>query len=95
MAVVYRMHPLTYWVGRLLVRLDHVALPNLVAGRRVVPELIQGECRPETIAGVISGYLDDPGGTGRLRRELGGLRRRLGEPGVFDRAAEAVLAELG
>lgn len=93
-AVVYRMHPITYWVGRLLVRLDHVALPNLVAGRRVVPELIQGECRPEAIAGVISGYLDDPAGTERLRRDLGELRRRLGEPGVFERAAEAVLAEL-
>ncbi len=93
-AVVYRMHPVTYLVGRLLVRLDHVALPNLVAGRTVVPELIQGECRPEAIAGVISGYLDDPAGAEALREELSEVRRRLGKPGIFDRAAETVLAEV-
>ena len=41
MVVVYYAHPITYLVGRLMVRIDHVAMPNLIAGRRLVPELIQ------------------------------------------------------
>ncbi len=69
-------------------------MPNLVAGRRVVPELVQRECTPEAIAAALLRYLDDPVLAERVRGELEQVRRRLGEPGVFDRAAEAVLAEL-
>ena len=92
--VVYRMNPLSYLIGRALVRLDDVALPNLVAGRRVVPELIQGECNGPAIERELAAFLDDPDRAARVRRELGEVRRRLGQPGVFERAAEAVLAEL-
>jgi lipid-A-disaccharide synthase len=92
--VVYRMSPLSYLVGRTLVRLDDVALPNLVAGRRVVPELIQGECTAPAIERALAAYLDDPDHARRVRADLAEVRRSLGGPGVFDRAAEAVLAEL-
>ena len=69
-------------------------LPNLVAGRRIVPELIQSECRPEAIARALLGILDDPAESQRFRKALGEVRQRLGGPGVFERAADAVLAEL-
>ncbi len=92
--VVYRVNPISYGIGRMLVRLDDVALPNLVAGRRVVPELIQGECTGERIAATLSDYLDDPEKTARVRKELGQIQGKLGGPGVFDRAADALIAEL-
>ncbi len=94
MVVVYRLNRLSYLIGRALVRVDDVALPNLVAGRRVVPELIQSECTPERIAAELWAYLDDGERTARVRSELLQLRERLGGGGVYDRAADAVLAEL-
>ena len=94
MVVVYRLNRLSYLIGRSLVRVDDVALPNLVAGRRVVPELIQAACTPQRIASELESYLDDPERAARVRAELMQLRERLGGPGVFDRAADAVLAEL-
>lgn len=90
--VVYRMHPLSYALARLLVRVDHVALPNLVAGRRLVPELVQGAFTPEALAAAIGRYLRDPAEAGRLRRSLLALRGRLEGEGAYERAAEAVLA---
>ncbi len=92
--VVYRMNLLTYLLGRWLVRVDHIALPNLVAGSRVVPELIQGECTPSRIAREIGRVLDDPSRAGEVRAALGEVRGRLGPPGAYGRAAEAVLREL-
>jgi lipid-A-disaccharide synthase len=94
MIVVYHMNSLSYAIGRLLVRLQDVALPNLVAGRRVIPELIQGDCRPEAIAAALGRFLDDPSQARRMRAAQDEVRRRLGGPGIFERAADAVLEEL-
>jgi lipid-A-disaccharide synthase len=95
LVVVYRMNPLTYLLGRALVRLDAIALPNLVAGRRLVPELIQGDCNPGRIAAELADFLERPDRAARTREALLELRSSLGGPGAFDRAAEAVLDELG
>lgn len=94
MVVVYRMNPLSQIVARTLVRLPHFALPNLVLGRRAVPELFQGECNGERIASELLRYLEQPEEARRVRSTLTGIRGSLGGPGVFERAAEAVLAEL-
>jgi len=95
MVVVYRVRWPSYLLARALVRVEHAALPNLVAGRRIVPELIQHELRPETVAGHLLGYLESPDRTLAVRKDLADVLRRLGEPGAFDRAADAVLAEIG
>lgn len=92
--VYYRMNPATHWIGSRLVRLENVALPNLVAGRRVVPELIQDDCTPGALAAAVERYLDDERLARETRQTLSGLRARLGGPGVYDRAAAAVLGEL-
>ena len=94
MVVVYRVSPLSYAVGRALIRVENIALPNLVAGRRVVPELIQGQCNAGGIAEALARYLDEPAEADRVRRELGAIRQKLGGPAVFDRAAEALLEEV-
>jgi lipid-A-disaccharide synthase len=91
--VVYRLHPLTYVLARLLVRVDHVALPNLVLGRRVLPELIQSECTPERIAASVEAWLDHPEEAEAVRQALRDLPERLGGGGAFERAAQAVLEE--
>jgi lipid-A-disaccharide synthase len=95
MVVVYRMNPISFLAGRLLIKVKHIALPNLIAGRKVVPELLQGDCNAEAIAREILGYLEQPERTAAVRRDLAGVCERLGGAGIFDRAAEAVLREIG
>lgn len=92
--VVYRMQPLTYLLARRLVRVDHIALPNLVAGRRLLPELVQDACRPERIAEEAGRLLDDPPVREGMRRALADIRGRLSGEGAWERAARGVLAEL-
>jgi len=79
-------------LARLLVRVDRFSLPNLIAGEGIVPELFQGAVTEEAIAGALARYLDSPAEAERVRESLRGVRRKLGAPGVLDRAAEAVLS---
>ena len=90
---VYRMQPLSYLIARWLVTVDHIALPNLVAGRRIVPELVQGGFTPEAVAGELSSLLTDPKRAAEVRAGLAGVAALLSGDGAFDRAAAAVLAE--
>ena len=73
LVVAYRMHPLSYVLARRLVRVDHVGLVNLVAGRRVVPELIQTEATPERLADAVLPLLD--GDSPERREALEALAR--------------------
>ncbi|HJR59791.1 MAG TPA: lipid-A-disaccharide synthase [Vicinamibacterales bacterium] len=90
MVVVYRLSPLTYRVGKPLVRVDTYAMANLVAGRRVVPELIQDDFTPESVAHEASRLLTDRAHAERMRADLRGVKAQLGNPGASRRAAEAV-----
>jgi len=92
--VIYRVNALTYVLGKALVKLENYSLPNLVAGRRLVPELIQGDCEPGRIAEELLSYLEDPERARRTREALLALRGSLGGPGAFERAADAVVSEL-
>ena len=89
MVIVYRVNPVTYVMARLLSRVPHIGMPNLIAGKRVVPELVQGECRPETIARELRRILTDPPAAAATRRALLEVRGRLGSPGAAARAATA------
>lgn len=94
MVVLYRLGFWTYSLARLLVRLPSISLVNLVLGRRVVPELIQGEANPERIAAEAERVLLDEGVRREMREGLKGLRGRLGEGGASGRAAREVAALL-
>jgi lipid-A-disaccharide synthase len=91
MVVVYRLSSLTYWLGKPFVHVDTYAMANLVAGRRVVPELIQHDFTPERVAGEALRILTDSAHRIAVRRDLGEVRARLGAPGASTRAAEVVL----
>ena len=91
MVVVYRLSRLTYLLARPFARVDMYAMPNLVAGRRIVPELIQGNFTPERVAHEAVRYLAEPDHYAATRAELQGVRARLGEPGASGRAADAIL----
>jgi lipid-A-disaccharide synthase len=92
MVVIYRLSWPTYAIARALIRVRHIAMANLLAGRGVVPELIQRDATPERAAAEAARFLDDPAYAARTRAELLAVRRSLGEPGAADRAAAAVLA---
>jgi lipid-A-disaccharide synthase len=90
MVIIYKVSSLSYWIGRALIHVDHIGLANLVAGRRIAPELIQEDANPKRIAEETLRILKTPG----LLRQMGGLmsevRNRLGEPGATDRAARII-----
>ncbi|MEE8412020.1 MAG: lipid-A-disaccharide synthase [Acidobacteriota bacterium] len=94
MVVIYRMSPITYWIGKRLIQVDHIAMPNLIAGRGIVPELLQDECNAARIAAELDRYLGDPSHAESVRNALQAVSRKLGDPGVYARAAERVLAHL-
>ena len=91
MVVVYKLSPLSYRLFRRFVKVDTFAMVNLIAGTRVVPELIQDDCTPGAIASEVLRYLTDPDSVERVRSALREVRQRLGDPGASGRAAEAVL----
>jgi lipid-A-disaccharide synthase len=91
MVVVYRLSPLTYRLGRPFVRVSTFAMANLVAERRVVPELIQDDFTPERVAAEALDILTNRARTAEMREDLRKVRLRLGTPGASDRAAQAVL----
>ena len=92
MVVGYRLHRLTFAIARRLVRVPHVSLVNLVAGREVVPELVQEHFTPEELARR-AGALWGPAGDDQ-RQALHEVRRWLGDPGASRRAAAAVVRVL-
>jgi len=94
MVMVYRLASWTYVLAKLMVRLPDVSLVNLVLGRRIVPELIQGDANPQRIAEESARLLTDAAARNAMRAALAELRGRLGERGASGRAAAEVAAML-
>jgi len=92
MAIVYRLSPLDYAMGRAFVRVSTYGMVNLVAGRTIVPELIQNGFTPESVAREAISLLTDRARADVMRRDLAEVRAKLGGPGASARAARAVLS---
>ena len=92
MIVVYRLSALTYRLGRPFVQVDTFAMANLVAGHKIVPELIQDDFTPEAVASHAVTLLTDRDASNRMRADLRAVKASLGSAGASRRAAIAVLA---
>jgi lipid-A-disaccharide synthase len=90
MVVVYKVHPLTATLARCVLRVPWIGLVNIVAGKQLVPELLQGKVQPQTIATYALRCLEHPEEAQRLRHTLGILRSTLGEGESARRAARSV-----
>lgn len=88
LVVLYRTGWLNWEVGRRLVRLERIGLPNIVAGEDVAPELLQRDLQPESLAAILAPWLDDPARREAQRTKLARVREKLGGPGASQRAAE-------
>ena len=94
MVVVYKTSWPTYLAARAVVRIPDIALVNVVAGRRVVPEFVQHRARPGAIARGVIELLQDVKARETMKKGLREVKKALGPSGAVDRAAEAVLEEL-
>ncbi len=94
MVIIYKLSSLSYWIGRMLVHVDHIGLVNLVAGKRIAPELLQKDATPEKIAKESLRILNDRDLLRAMTESMIEVRQSLGEPGAVQRAARIVLAML-
>ncbi len=90
MVVVYRVSPVTAFLARRLVRAPFFGMPNLIAGWRVVPELIQNDFTPERLAAEVTRLLDPPEEREQMKRNLAEVRSKLGPGGAIERAADII-----
>jgi lipid-A-disaccharide synthase len=97
MIVAYRTNPISAFLARRLVRVPHVALPNLILGRGAIPELLQEACTPGTLADAAARLMIDATAAQSQRDDLAALRAQLGADGPppSERAARAVLEVIG
>jgi lipid-A-disaccharide synthase len=91
MVVLYKLSPMTYRLGLPLAKVSMYAMVNLIAGKRIVTELIQDACTPEAVAEEAIRLINDREYRSTMIAALDDVRRQLGGPGASDRAAEAIL----
>jgi lipid-A-disaccharide synthase len=94
MIIVYKVSLLSSWVGRAMIRVNHIGLANLVAGKGIAPELIQKDVNPKRIAEEALRILRDSVLQQKMVESLKEVRQRLGNPGAAQRAARIVMSML-
>jgi len=92
MIVVYKVNWLTYLIGRMVVKVNWLAMPNVIAGREIVPEFIQHDAEPERITVIARQLLENDKIRGAMQRELATVVGSLGGAGASERAARLILA---
>lgn len=89
--VVYKLAALTYLLGKFLVKIPHFSLPNIIAGRQIIPELLQDQANAANIAKAVLPMLQDDAEKKRLQQDLSDVRYKLGDSGAVDRVARVIL----
>lgn len=92
MVIIYTVSPLSYWLGRMLIDVEHIGLVNLIAEERVVPELVQKEATPEAVRDAAYNCLSDPHAYAQVCRDLATVREKLGLPGASNKVAHIALS---
>ena len=94
MIIIYKVSLFSSWVGRAMIRVNHIGLVNLVAGKGIAPELIQKDVNPKRIAEEALLILKDAALRQQMADAMGEVRHRLGNPGAAQRAARIVTSML-
>ncbi|MCK5509319.1 MAG: lipid-A-disaccharide synthase, partial [Desulfobacterales bacterium] len=89
--IIYKVSPVSYWLGRLLVQVKNFGLVNLIAGENIVPELLQDKASPENIANTVFNMFNDTNGLQKIEKKLFEIKDMLGGPGASERVAEIAL----
>ncbi|MEG0831708.1 MAG: lipid-A-disaccharide synthase, partial [Acidaminococcaceae bacterium] len=92
--IIYRTSPLTAFIVKRLLTIPDIGLPNIVAGRHILPELLQADASPEKMSAAILQMLE-PTAYARLQADLDFVKERLGAPGAVRRVAELTLKVAG
>jgi len=94
MIIIYKVSPLSYWLGKIMISVKNIGLVNLIAGREIVPELLQNKASPENVANTAVAMLNDPPGLERMSNKLYSIKDLLGGPGASERVADIALGML-
>ncbi len=86
--IFYKVTKATYWLGRNILKIGNVGLPNIIARKKIVPELIQHDFSPEALTAMVSEYLGDAHKLSLLKADLKALKSQLGAVGAYDKTAE-------
>lgn len=89
--IIYKVNALTYFLGKFLVKIPHIGLPNIIAGRKVVPELLQSAASADNIYREAVELLDNAEQRAQTLTDLCEVREKLGSGGAVKRVAHAVL----
>ena len=89
--VLYSVSPVTYWLGRKLIKIKNIALANIIMGKIVFPEFIQGQANAENVENALRNLLIDKKHYKKIKAELASIKGLLGMPGATDRAADFIL----
>lgn len=90
MIVVYKTSFFTYHIARKLVKINMISLANIIAGRKVVPELVQSEATEENISAIAAKWLADANALSKVREGLLTVREKMGAPGAHERVAGVI-----
>jgi lipid-A-disaccharide synthase len=90
--IIYKVAALTYFFGKFMVKIPYISLPNIIAGRKIVPELLQSDANPGNIAAETTTILTDATVRARTLLDLAEVKAKLGQPGAVHRVAEVILA---
>ena len=88
LVIFYNTSLLTYIIGKHIVRIDRVGLPNIVADEDIVPEVIQVGFNPENLGREVLRILENPEVAEKMRQDLARLKEKLGHPGAYEKTAE-------
>ncbi|RUM56991.1 MAG: lipid-A-disaccharide synthase [Persephonella sp.] len=89
-ALIYKVSPFTYFIGKLLVSVDYLGLPNLIAEREIIKEFLQNECEPVKLANYSINTLLDRDSYLKIKNELLNIKSKLGEKGALDKIADRI-----
>jgi lipid-A-disaccharide synthase len=94
MVIMYKTNWITYFIAKMMINIPYLGMPNLLAGREIVPEFMQMKATPENLAQPLLNWIQNPSLRQQLRGDLLKLRDQFGGNGASDRAARVILEEV-